>query len=33
MELDGAFTLGGLVAFPGGEWAPELSRGFWLAGV
>jgi hypothetical protein len=30
---DSAFTLGGLVAVPGGECAPEVSSGFCVAGV
>jgi hypothetical protein len=33
ISLEWAFTLGGLVAFPGGEWASEDSSGFWLGGV
>jgi hypothetical protein len=30
---DSARTLGGLLALPGGEWAPEVSSGFCSGGV
>jgi hypothetical protein len=29
----GGRTLGGLAAVAAGEWAPELSRGFWSGGA
>jgi hypothetical protein len=30
---DSCFTLGGLLALPAGECAPEVSSGFWSGGL